>query len=582
MRFMPFDVTLEVTAGTNLLEAVRRSGLPLKASCGGEGHCGECIVQIIKGAAGEAFETRPSAALSNDLAGEGYVLACITTVTDDITIDLPHFEEIYIKSVAAFTLPDDEAIGLSGTAEVSPIGSRADLWIPSGGSSGTIHGIACDIGTTTIALSLVNLETGDVVKTVLGLNRQLKCGGDIISRINYASKPGGLEELRKLATVTINTLIRKAIGGKSLSNRQVTEVDGISAQDIVYVSVSGNTTMAHLLLGADPLPIRDGSFAPSFGGQALLRAGDLDIRVHPEAGVYLAPAVGSYVGGDITAGLLATPMLRATEKVSMFIDVGTNGEIVVGNKDWLMTCACSAGPAFEGGGVRCGMPATAGAIERVKIGDDGSIEYRVIDDIKPRGFCGSGLVDLLAELLVGGRIDRQGKVRREVAGDRFIESESGAGFLVERADRTHWGHDLIITERDISNLIRTKGAVYSACALLLKQVGLTFNEAEAFYIAGGFGHHLDVENAIRVGLLPDMERERFHYLGNTSLLGAYLVLISDENRKMVEEYAKKMTYIELDTEPAYMNEYTGALFLPHTDLSLFPSVKKLLESGRGL
>jgi uncharacterized 2Fe-2S/4Fe-4S cluster protein (DUF4445 family) len=242
-----------------------------------------------------------------------------------------------------------------------------------------------------------------------------------------------------------------------------------------------------------------------------------------------------------------------------------------------MTCACSAGPAFEGGGVRCGMPATAGAIERVKINDDGSVEYRVIDDVKPRGICGSGLVDLLADLLVRGLIDRQGKVRRENAGGRFSEGEAGPGFLVESAARTHWGHDLIITERDIANLIRTKGAVYSACSLLLKQVGLTFDEVEAFYIAGGFGHYLDVENAIRIGLLPDMERERFHYLGNTSLLGAYMILISDENRKMVEDLAKKMTYIELNTEPSYMNEYTGALFLPHTDLNLFPSVEKLLK-----
>jgi len=583
IRCMPFDVTVEVPAGTSLLEAIRQAGLPLKASCGGEGHCGECVVQVIDGTAGVTFETRPSAALSKELAGEGYVLACITTVTDDITVDLPHFEEIYIKSIAAFTLPDDEATGLSGTAELSPLESRPELRIPCDGGAGVIHGVACDIGTTTIALSLVNLDTGDVVKTVLGLNRQLKCGEDIISRINYASKPGGLEELRKLAVGTINSLVRKAVEGlgipegEGVSNGRGEPEDGKSSQDIAYVSVSGNTTMLHLFLGDDPRPIRLGSFAPSAGRQPLLRAGDLGLEINSEARVHLAPAVGSYVGGDITAGLLATPMLRASEKVSMFIDAGTNGELVVGNRDWLMTCACSAGPAFEGGGVRCGMPATAGAIERIKVDDDGGVRYRVIDNSKPRGICGSGLVDLLAGLLVKGLIDRQGKVRREKAGKRFVEGETGSGFLVESAARTHWGHDLVITERDIANLIRTKGAVYSACSLLLKQVGLTFDEVDAFYIAGGFGHYLDVENAIRVGLLPDMERTRFHYLGNTSLLGAYLILISDENRKMVDDLAKKMTYIELNTEPAYMNEYTGALFLPHTDLNLFPSVRDLLK-----
>jgi uncharacterized 2Fe-2S/4Fe-4S cluster protein (DUF4445 family) len=309
-----------------------------------------------------------------------------------------------------------------------------------------------------------------------------------------------------------------------------------------------------------------------------MRAGDIGISIAPAGRVYCAPAVGSYVGGDITAGLLATPMLRDSEHVSIFIDVGTNGELVIGNSEWLMTCACSAGPAFEGGGVRCGMPATQGAIDRVLIREDGDLEYRVIGDTKPRGICGSGVVDLMAELLIHGYMDRQGRFKPAKAGERLVANDRGAGFLVEKAENTYWGHDLVIAERDIANLIRTKGAVFSACSLLLKQVGLAIDKIDAFYIAGGFGHHLDVENAVRIGLLPDLDREKFHYLGNSSLLGAYLILISDRNRKMVEEVASKMTYLELNTEPSYMNEFTGALFLPHTDLSLFPSVKPLIES----
>ncbi len=639
IRFMPFDVSVEVPAGTNLLEAIREAGLPLKASCGGEGNCGECLVQVVKGSAGESYGTKPSAILSGELAGKGYVLACVTTVTGDITVDLPHFEELYIKSVAAFTLPDDEATGLSGSLEIGPIVSRVEIQVPAAtlednysdlarleigirkaagaeqvtcgravlkhlaaairqddgrisatlfgtgpartiidlrpaGSAKPIYGIACDIGTTTIALSLVNLETGEVLNTAMGLNRQLKCGEDIISRINYASRPGGLDELRKLVVGTINTLIGKSIDGQGVSG------GCISGQDIVYASVSGNTTMTHLLLGVDPRYIREEPYVPTFNRLSFLEAAGLGLALNPEARVYCAPAVGSYVGGDITAGLLATPMLRDTDKISMFIDAGTNGELVAGNKDWLMTCACSAGPAFEGGGVRCGMPATAGAIERFAITGDGDVEYKVIDSARPRGVCGSGLVDLLAELLVGGYVDRQGKIRKEAAGERLIEEDGSTGFLIERAEETYWGHDLVITERDITNLIRTKGAVFSACSLLLKQVGLTFDEVDAFYIAGGFGHHLDIENAIRIGLLPDMERERFHYLGNTSLLGSYLILISDDNRKLVEDVSRKMTYVELNTEPSYMNEYTGALFLPHTDLDLFPTIKKLLNRGQ--
>jgi uncharacterized 2Fe-2S/4Fe-4S cluster protein (DUF4445 family) len=626
VHFLPFDVRVKVKSGTNLMDAVREAGLPLKASCGGKGTCGDCVVQILSG----ECQSKPSAALSGELADQDYVLACLAKVTGDLTVDLPHFEELYIKSVASFTLLEDEKENLSGTHEINPVvtgirllvppptlednysdlarvlrelrkmmsgaefrceysvmkslapalreqGGRISVTLLADGPTRTIidarpascakgvYGIACDIGTTTVAMSLVHLKSGDVVETALGLNRQIKCGEDIISRINYAAMPGRLEELQNLVVATINSLLEKALEGH-----------GISMRDVYYASLSGNTTMLHLLLGLEPRYIREEPYVPTFNNLPFVPARDLGLKINREARAYCAPAVGSYVGGDITAGLLVTPMLRDSDKVSMFIDAGTNGELVVGNRDWLMTCACSAGPAFEGGGVRCGMPATEGAIERIKISESGEPEYRIIEDTKPRGVCGSGLVDLLAELLVHGCIDRQGKFRRERVGKRLVEGENGTGFLIERAEKSYWGHDLVITERDIANLIRTKGAVFSACALLLKQVGLSFDKIDAFYIAGGFGQHLDVENAIRIGLLPDLARDRFHYLGNSSLLGAYLILISDHNRKMVEEVARKMTYIELNTEPTYMNEYTGALFLPHTNLDLFPSIKGLL------
>jgi uncharacterized 2Fe-2S/4Fe-4S cluster protein (DUF4445 family) len=261
----------------------------------------------------------------------------------------------------------------------------------------------------------------------------------------------------------------------------------------------------------------------------------------------------------------------------LFIDAGTNGELVVGNKDWLVTCACSAGPAFEGSGIKCGMPASEGAIEEIKMLDSGKLEYKVIGGTKPKGICGSGLVDLLAELFIHGYIDRHGKYNEKKAAKKIVETEEGKGFLIEEGKNSFWGKDLIITENDISNLIRSKGAVFSACSLLLKNVGLSFKEIDSFYIAGGFGQHLNVENAVRIGLLPDLERDRFHYLGNSSLLGAYLILLSDKNKDLADEVAQKMTYIELNTEPNYMNQFTGALFLPHTDIKLFPSVKKIFK-----
>jgi uncharacterized 2Fe-2S/4Fe-4S cluster protein (DUF4445 family) len=621
LRFFPFDAVVTVPAGTTILDAVRKAGLPLKAACGGKGTCGTCVVKIIRG----AYETRPSAALPEHLIKQGYALACVTEVRDDLSVDLPHFEELYIRTVATFRLEDIHSENISASCRLAPAVRRIDLKVappglednygdlrrierelrkhgetdrvnceysvlkrlaasirqergavstvlfaPEGtstiidavpsGEPRSIYGIACDVGTTTVALNLVDLESGDIVETALGLNRQIKCGEDIISRINYSAKPGRLEELHGLIVATINNLIEMA-----------TQDAGIPPTDIYYASISGNTTMTHLLLDLDPRHIREEPYVPTVNRVPFLLARDLGLTVNHEARAHFAPAVGSYVGGDITAGLLATPMLRDSEKISMFIDAGTNGELVIGNGDWLMTCACSAGPAFEGGGVRCGMPATEGAIESVKIGGDGEVEYKVIDDKKPRGICGSGLVDLLAELFAHRYVDRQGKFTKTVPPRRHVRTEHGAAFLVEHGDNCFWGKDLVVTEKDIANLIRTKAAVFSACSLLLKNVGIGFDGIDALYIAGGFGQHLDIENAIRIGLLPDLERAKFHYLGNSSLFGAYLILLSDENRKLVDALSEKITYIELNTDPAYMNEYTGALFLPHTDITLFPS-----------
>jgi len=284
------------------------------------------------------------------------------------------------------------------------------------------------------------------------------------------------------------------------------------------------------------------------------------------------------VGGDITAGMLSTPIPKEGNTTSLFIDAGTNGEIVVGNNEWLMTCACSAGPAFEGSGIKCGMPATSGAIEQLEIKENGDINYKVINGCKPKGLCGSGLVDLMAELFNHGYIDRHGKFKEQKTSDRNCQKEEGPAFLIEEAQNTFWGKDIVITEKDISNLILTKGAIFSACSLLLKNVGIDFADIDALYIAGGFGRYLNVENAIRIGMLPDLDRDKFHYIGNSSLLGAYLVLLSEKNKHLADEIADKMTYIELNSEPRYMNEFTGSLFLPHTDMDLFPSVKKIFET----
>lgn len=561
VRFIPFDITCHVPPGTSLLEAVREAGLPLKASCGGEGTCGDCLVFIEAG----KYHSKLSAALSENLLSQGYTLACLTEVQDDITVQLHQFQKLSIRSVADSAFFHEHRDDISGCFEVGSLPKAVAELVPNA-TEKDIYGIACDVGTTTVVVQLVDLKNGNIVNTTSGYNHQLKCGEDIISRINYSQKPGRLRELNGLIIATINNLIQKSLEGLR-----------ISSSDIYYASVSGNTTMTYLLLNLDPLPIREEAFVPSLNRTVLTNSLDLGFGINPAAKVICAPAVGSYVGGDIAAGLLCTPIFRDSATVSLFIDVGTNGELVIGNKDWMVTCACSAGPAFEGSGTKCGMPATEGAIERLKI-EDGKAEYQVIGGGKPRGLCGSGLVDLLAELFIHGYIDRSGKLKEETTECRLLETERGKGFRIEEGDKCYWEKDLIITENDMANLIRTKGAIFSACSLLLKNIGLSFEAIDAVYIAGGFGRYLNIENAIRIGLFPDLGRDKFHYLGNSSLLGAYLVLLSDKNAALVNEIAKCMTYIELNAEPDYMSEYTGSLFLPHTNLNLFPSAKRTIGS----
>ena len=621
VKCLPFDTCIDVFYGTTILDAIRKAGLPLKTSCGGKGTCGDCKVRIIKG----SYNVIAASGLSKKMRQEGYVLSCNTTIKNDLVIKLPAFQLTSIKSVGDTELFESYKKVAYSVYELNPVIRKVELKVPiptseynysdykrlerelknhypvtnlgcatpalknlpitlrekqgeitvvlmenkglqtileiAPGFAKKICGIACDIGTTTVALKLIDLEHGHIMATAASLNQQIKCGDDIIARINYAEKPGHLNELHKLAVETINNLIDETISHT-----------GISQKDIYYGSFSGNTTMIHLLLEIDPRQIRLAPYVPAFNKVPFLGSGKIGIKMHPESIIYCAPAVGSYVGGDITSGLLCTPIITEADKISLFIDLGTNGEIVIGNRDWMIACACSAGPSFEGSGIRCGMHATEGAIESIKLREDGSSSYNVIDNIKPKGICGSGLVDLMAELFSHGFIDRYGKFNSKKAGKQLIDTDSGMGFIIEKAENCFWEKELVITETDIKNLITTKAAVYAACCLLTKNVGISFDKIDKFYIAGGFGKFLNIQNAIKIGLLPDISIHKYTYLGNTSLLGAHLILTSGRNIERVESMAEKITYLELNTEPDYMNEFTGALFLPHTDIRLFPSL----------
>jgi uncharacterized 2Fe-2S/4Fe-4S cluster protein (DUF4445 family) len=312
----------------------------------------------------------------------------------------------------------------------------------------------------------------------------------------------------------------------------------------------------------------------------MLRGHETGLAMNPDGVVCFAPGVGSYVGGDITAGLLTTDFLTNTHDVFLFMDIGTNGEIVIGNADWMVGCACSAGPAFEGAGIKCGMRASRGAIEQLEIGRDlASVRYKVVGGGRPAGVCGSGLICLVGELFLRGLIDQAGRFNMETGSPRVVNAEQGRAFLIERGENTLGGEDLVITEADIENLIRTKGAIYAACSLILENVGLGWDAVSRVYIAGGFGRYINVSDAVLIGMLPDLQPARFRYIGNSALTGAYMALLSRERRAKLAGIAAKMTYVDLSSDPRYMDSYVKALFLPHTEMGLFPSVARKLQNG---
>jgi uncharacterized 2Fe-2S/4Fe-4S cluster protein (DUF4445 family) len=437
------------------------------------------------------------------------------------------------------------------------------LDIEPGDAASNHYGIAVDVGTTTISVQLISLAEGKIIATQTDYNDQLICGLDVISRINYAQKPKHLEELRTRVLQSINQLIQ-----------QVCESHDIKQQTICNGVIAGNTTMIHLLLGLNPEYIRLEPYTPTVRETPYLTAEKVGIKINPESWIYFSPHVGSYVGGDITSGILCTDMASNTEEMNLFIDIGTNGELVLGNRDFLMTCACSAGPAFEGGGIEHGMRASIGAIENISVDyKTGISTYRTIGNTPPKGICGTGMISLLAELFLNGWIDAAGKLNRDKKSPAIKVAGRRAEYTIVPEKESGTGKPIAISEIDIENIIRAKAAIFSACSLMLKKVGLEFKNLKKIYIAGCFGRYLHIENAITIGLVPDLPREVFNYVGNASLMGAYMVLISQEYQKRQIELARKMTYIELNTDSLYMDQYMGAMFLPHTNEGLFPSVK---------
>ena len=591
ITFLPSCLSVDVDCGTSLLDAAARCGVTIHAPCGGEGACGECRVQVTAG----MVESVSRGCLPHEDSDQGWVLACGSRVAADATVFVPEVEvegarivvegegkeglavfpasraleplavkcflevappslensfsdlERLERAIARSGGPDKVIAGLPvlrrlaatlrrGGHRVTATLVCSDPEVPgeiirieAGDTTNRSFGLAIDIGTTTCALHVVNLRDNRILGTEMDYNAQISRGHDIISRINYAKTPESLEELRILVVENLNSLIRR-----------LSEAHGLCPEEIDSAVVAGNTTMIHLFLGLEPEYIRLEPYTPTVNHPPVLRAREMGLAMNPDGVIAIAPGVGSYVGGDITAGLLMTPLADDwNEEVRLFLDIGTNGEVVVGNSDWLMACAASAGPAFEGSGTRCGMRAASGAIERVRITPStGRAEVVTIGGGKPKGVCGSGMIDLLAELFAAGLLEPSGSLNPNRCPDRIKPSpDSNRNFVytIVPAEESATGEDITIDNRDIQNLLRTKAAVYSAVSLMLKSVGLDIDSIRQVFVAGGFGRFLDLGKSIAIGLLPDLPTDRFTYLGNSALAGAREMLGRTEMRGRVRE-----------------------------------------------
>jgi uncharacterized 2Fe-2S/4Fe-4S cluster protein (DUF4445 family) len=633
VTFKPHGRKAEVPQGTVISEAAGQIGIELNMPCGGQGRCGRCAVIVEDG----DVQRRSVARLSPEALDEGYALACQTVIESDLVVTVPPQDKIerrlptaqrvgkielpfpydaardqtiqkYFVTIEPPSLDDNtddlarlrralqaqhgidvqglqvgvpvlrKVAGVLREAEwqvtvvletdtwVAPHGPPRLVNIVPGDDTASCWGVAVDIGTTSNVVYLVDLLSGEVVDTVSEYNGQIARGEDVISRIIYASKGDGLAELQGLVVETINGLLRE------LAAR-----NDISTDDIYKMTVAGNSTMIHLFLCLPPESIRLAPFVTTTNQPPPVTASEVGVQINPLATVDSLPGVGSYVGADITAGVLSSNMC-SLEQVSLFIDIGTNGEIVLGDCDWLISCACSAGPAFEGAGMRDGMRATAGAIEEVWVDDD-SFEpsYRVIGDERPRGICGSGLISLLAEMFVSGVMDKAGDLNTGLDSPRLREGDHGPEYVVAWSRETATGQDIVINKVDIDNLLRAKAAVYAGFSVLARSVGTDLDSVENILIAGAFGQYLDVENAIQIGLLPDLPRQKFKFLGNTSILGAYMALLSREQRKGISDVSQRMTYLELSADNTFHDEWMSALFFPHTHIGEFPTVMDLLS-----
>ncbi len=641
VKFLPHDIQITVKENESLIRAALEAGVHINASCGGGGVCGKCRVMLENGQVSGGISEH----LSKEDQDAGYRLACVSRVTSDIVVRvpvesqmdtgrlnqiapsrhtakavyadvdelrqdglfIPPVEKLYLELEPA-TITDNQAdvariishlrlkhdehrltMNLNVIRKIPDVIREGDFKVTvtiarpvrEDGKNEIINvepfdttlrnfAVAVDIGTTTVYGQVLDLHTGEVLSQHGEFNSQISYGEDVISRIMYAEKNAdGLHTLHQRVVENINTII----------DRILKKAD-VQRHEISTITLAGNSTMTQLLLEINPKYIRRDPYVPASIMYPPLHAHEIGIHLDKHAVALIYPGVSSYVGGDIIAGIMASGMYRSSE-LTLYMDIGTNAEIAIGHKDWMVCTAASAGPAFEGGGVKFGMRASKGAIEDFAIHPE-TFEPMIItvDNQKARGICGSGLITLAAKLLEAGVINSRGKFNRDLDTPRIRQTDDIWEYVLVYRENTQIDRDITITEPDLDNLIRAKGAMYSATLTLLDEIGLKVQDIERIILAGGFGSYVDLQSAITIGLLPEIDPEKVTYLGNGSLLGCKINCLTNALRKDVARVVNMMTNFELASTPSYMDHYMGALFLPHTEMNYFPKVKERLERLR--
>lgn len=616
IRFEPEGKGVRVEPAITILKAAKEAGIEVRSECGGEGSCGKCRVIIKDQSHLNEISDRELKHITPAELSLGYRLACCAAADYEAVVFVPPESRVGIRKIQVEgmerpvkldpavkkfhcliskptindVMPDFERLITSLQQEdnkleinhellqtlpnilrdamwdvtVTTWNNREIISIEKGDSENITYGFAVDIGTSKIVGYLVDLKSGNVVNIKSLENPQIIHGEDIVSRINYTlEKNEGLNHLQEIAIEAINTMIRDAC-----------QESGVSSDKIYEVSVVGNTAMHHIFLGLPPRYLTVAPYVPTIKRAIDVKANLLKIKASPYANVHVLPVVAGFVGADAVADVLATGIYEMDEKC-LLVDMGTNGEVFVGNQEDIVSCSCAAGPAFEGMHIKFGMKASTGAIERLKISPSSyEVDYKTIDKTRPIGLCGSGIIDAVAELLKCRIINERGGFNKNIQTPRIRYVNGECEFVIAWKDETKLDSDITISQKDIQEIQLAKAAMHTGAVVLMGKKNLTDNDLDRVYMAGAFGKYINPESARFIGLIPDVPPEKISFVGNTAISGAKMALTSREMRKTAQRLSTKIRYIELMVDPNFRKEFINSIFLPHQNIMRYPTIAK--------